>query len=408
MSNPLSQATAVAGKVRAITDEVLAENIGREQMVHAVWLSLISGNPAFFLGEPGLNKTGTVQALARRIDGAVFYDALMPTVVSVEQLLVESTSIEESPTSSGGKEIRVREKLGRAAKAHLVFADEIWKAEPRVLQTVLDLAKGDGVRHEGAMIKTPLMAFIAASNELPEPEGNLGAMWSRMTIRAVVEPLGAGEKRAFIKARLARKRHASSGGAQPAQKLTLQEVELLRQAQPLVAVPDDIVEQVLEIYQALRDKDSEGFDWLWADDRRFGRIFDVLQANALLDGRDTVSRQDLWVLNLLLWDDPEQIPTVVETVAPYCRTPLSEAEELVDALFVPDGLVAEVKGGKRDRLVEAITQIEECEKELARLMGEASGTEAASIGDLQAKIAAEKQAVVSAALGTKYTVSSRK
>ncbi len=401
----LNQVISITPKVQAITDEVLAKNIGREQMVRAAWLSLISGNPAFFLGEPGLNKTGTVQALARRIDGAVFYDALMPTVVSVEQFLVESTSIEEVPTGSGGKEIRVREQLGRAAKAHIVFADEIWKAEPRVLQTVLDLAKGGGVRHEGAMIKTPLLAFIAASNEMPEPEGKLGAMWSRMTIRAMVEPLGAGGKREFIKARLARKRQASSGSAQPAQKLTMQEVELLRQAWPFVTVSDEIVEQVLEIYQALRDKESENFEWLWADDRRFGRVFDILQANALLDGRDTVSRQDLKVLNLLLWDDPEQIPAVVETVAPYCRTPLSEAEELVDALLSPDGVVAEVKSGNRDRMLEAITQIEECEKELARLVGEASGSEVASIEQLLQKVANEKQVVVNAALGTKFKVS---
>ena len=101
----VASAIALASKVRAVSDECLTANIGREVIVRATMLALISGRPAFFLGSPGLNKTGTVQDLAGRIDGASFYDALMPTIVSVEQLLVESTSIEEMPAAGGGKSI---------------------------------------------------------------------------------------------------------------------------------------------------------------------------------------------------------------------------------------------------------------------------------------------------------------
>src|SRR3989344_3236022 len=180
--NVLNQALALTDKVRAITNEVIGQHIGRADVANATWLSLVSGRPAFFLGSPGVDKTGTIQALARRIQGAVFYDALMPTIVSGEQLLVESTSIEEIALPNGGKQIRTHDELGRAAAAHVFFADEIWKAEPRVLQTVIDLAKGDGVRHEGALVRTPLLAFLAASNELPDPEGNLGAGRCRMSI----------------------------------------------------------------------------------------------------------------------------------------------------------------------------------------------------------------------------------
>jgi len=161
--NNMAQAVALAAKVRGVSNDVLARHIGRADVARATWLALLTGRPAFFLGTPGVDKTGTVEAVASRIDGANFFEALMPTVVSVEQLIVESTSIDESPTDGGGKSIRTRDMLGRAALAHIVFADEIWKAEPRVLQTLLDLSKGDGVRHEGAMVKTPLLAFLASS-----------------------------------------------------------------------------------------------------------------------------------------------------------------------------------------------------------------------------------------------------
>lgn len=369
MESILQQAITLAPKVRAISDDVLARHIKRSDVVNASWLSLVSGRPAFFLGSPGVDKTGTIQAMAQQVDGVSFYDALMPTIVSVEQLLVESTSIEESPTSNGGKSVRTHDSLGRAAAAHILFADEIWKAEPRVLQTLIDLAKGDGVRHEGQMVKTPLLAFLAASNELPDVEGNLGAVWSRMTIRVVVSPLDRGGKMALVKARLNRDR--SNGASAPSQ-LTLTDVGLLRQARPHVEVPDQVVETTLDIYQELLDGQSGDFQWAWADDRRFGRLFDVMQAKALLDGRTTVGKQDLSVLEWLLWDTPEQIPVVKAKIAPYCRTPFMDAQETLDALLSPSGVVMITRSGDRSKGVQAITQCEAALEELKRLEGEAS------------------------------------
>ncbi|MFZ2556028.1 MAG: AAA family ATPase [Minisyncoccia bacterium] len=396
----VASAIALAPKVKAVSEECLTANIGREVVVRATMLALVSGRPAFFLGSPGLNKTGTVQDLAGRIDGAHFYDALMPTIVSVEQLLVESTSIEEMPAACGGKSIRTRDTLGRAANAHLFFADEIWKAEPRVLQTCLDLAKGDGVRHEGNLVKTPLLAFIAASNELPDAGDNLSALWSRMTIRAVAESLSVSGKKSLVAARLLRSRAAKT----VPQKLSLGEIEVLRSARPHVDIPEGVIDTVLQIYQDLRDAAGEDFAWLWADDRRFGRVFDILQASALLDARDTVNKTDLRSLDLLLWDTPEQIAVVRAKVAPYCRTPLADARELVSALLSPDGIIVEVKGGKRERMLEAITQLESCEQELARLSGEADVGEKPAIEELRKQLDTEKQCVVTAALGGKFKV----
>lgn len=397
MSQILTAALALASKVTAVASDVATRNIGREPIIRATLLALVSGRPAFFLGSPGINKTGTVQDVARGIEGAIFYDALMPTIVSPEQLLVEQTSIEESTDTHGVKSIRTRDTLGRAAAAHIVFADEIWKAEARVLQTLLDLSKGDGVRHEGRMIPTPLLAFVAASNELPDPEGNLGAMWSRMTIRAMVNSLDRAGKKSLVTARINRSRGTASAPA----KLTLGDIQQLREGRKLVEVGDDIVETVLDLYQQLLDEDATGFAWLWADDRRFGRVFDVLQASALLGGRAKVGKLDLKALELLLWDTPEQIPTVKAKIAPLVRTPLSDAQELIDTLLSPSGTVAAAKAGDKTKLVAALTQFEDAERELERLTSEAGADEKDGILALRQQLAEEKQATLSAMLGTK-------
>ena len=393
----------MAPKVRRVVEEVLRRHIRREDVAWPTMLAMVSGRPAFFLGPPGVDKTGVIQALARRIEGAVFYDALMPTIVSVEQLLVESTSIEEVPTADGGKRIRTSDQLGRAALAHLVFADEIWKSEPRVLQTLLDLAKGDGVRHEGAMVKTPLLAFLAASNELPDPEGNLGAVWSRMTIRAVVNPLDRAGKSALVKSRLNRDR---SEQASESSQLTLADIKTLREARPHVEVPDKIVNTTLDILQELVDDKSSDFKWAWADDRRFGRLFDVMQANALLDGRDRVGKQDLAVLEWLLWDTPEQIAIVKAKLAPYTRTPLTEARELLDALLSPAGMIELVRKGDRTKGVQAITQCESALTELGRLKGEAGDSAmAAEIENLIGQVNSVKGDVIAVVTGMRKPAS---
>lgn len=398
MSNMLKQAIALLPTLQAVMATVLARSIQREDVVKATFLALISKRPAFLLGPPGVNKTGTIEQIARYVEGAQFFEALMPTIVSPEQLLVESTSIEETTLPGGGKSIRTRDELGRAADAHLVFADEIWKAEPRVLQTLLDLSKGDGVRHEGQMVKTPMMAFLAASNELPDPEGNLGALWSRMTIRVDVKPLDRAGKLALVKARLDMAK--SAGGASTTlPRITLEDLEVLRAARPHVAIPNEITELVLEIYQGLIDDDPEGFEWLWADDRRFGRVFDVLQAHALLHGRTVIGKEDLAVLEWLLWDSPEQIAVVKAKIAPYCRTLLMDGQELVDALMVPGGTVQIVLVGDRSKGVQALTQCEETCKELKALEARAEGAMKSQIAGLLAEVEKIKVDVIAVVTG---------
>jgi len=394
----LDLAIGLAPKVASVSADVASRNIGRESIVRCTMLSLVSGHPAFFLGSPGINKTGTVQSLARAIAGASFYDALIPTIVSPEQLLVEETTIEEAVTAEGVKSIRTRDRLGRAAAAHIVFADEIWKGEGRVLQTLLDLSKGDGIRHEGKMVETPLLSFVAASNELPDPEGNLGAMWSRMTIRAVVNPLDRAGKKKFFSARLDRTR--GNAGA-PAQ-LTLTEIELLREARPHVGVSDKVQETILDFVESLLQDSQEDWEWLWADDRRLGRVIDVLQASALLAGRTEVNTQDLRVLEYLFWDTPEQIPLVRAKLAPLVRTPLSDAQEQFEALQAPGGPYADtMERGGTAKLTQGLAQIEELEGDLKRLEAEADMTEKSQITALREQLAEMKQDFVATATGTR-------
>lgn len=397
----LEKAVELVSKVRQISVEVAQSHIQRDDIIVATWLALISGRPAFFLGKPGVDKTGTIKAMARRITSLRFYDELMPLLATGADLIVESTSLKEEVASDGGKTISTQDTLGRAATADLFFADEIWKTPDPVLKTLFDLFNLDDLRHQGMRIKNPLLTFLAASNELPEPESQLEALWSRMTIRVQVGSLDRAGKTALVKARLNRYRTKARGEKKihSTAAIALEEIKLLQRARTFVEVPENVVETVFEILEELLDDDSHDFQWAWEDDRRFGRLFDVMQANALLNGRVRVAKTDLAVLEWLLWDEPEQIAVVRAKLAPYTRTVVDEAQELVDALIAPGGTVQAVLEGDRTKGVQALTQCEEAGEELKRLKGEADTQQEAEIEALISQVDDVKKDVIAVVTG---------
>lgn len=400
----LQKAVSLAPKVKAISQDVSRRHIQRDDIIKATWLAIVSGRPAFFLGTPGVDKTGTIKAMIRKIHGAVFYEALMPMLSSGSELIVESTSLREKQESDGGKTISTVDKLGRAAKAQIFFGDEIWKTPDVALKMLFDLFNMDDIRHDGQVVKNPLLTFLAASNELPEPESQLEALWSRMSIRVQVNSLNRFGKKQLVKARLNRYRETAEGGEKDkseVETLTLEEAKLLKKARPFVEISEDIIETVLEFLEELIDEDSADFQWAWNDDRRFGRLFDVMQANALLNGRTKVTKADMVVLEWMLWDEPEQIAVVSAKLAPYIRTFLDEAQEIIDALLAPGGTVDTVLGGNRSKAVEALTQAEEAEKELKRLKGEADAQDDVDIEALLTQLSDTKKDVIAVVTGQK-------
>lgn len=374
----LKRAVALTTAVAATSAAVLNNYVKRDEIVRAMWLALVADCGVFFLGLPGVAKTATVQELARLIDGCVFFEALMPAIVSPDQLFVESTSIEERPLDGGAKSIAVKQVLGRAAKAHIFFADEVWKAEPAVLQPLLDLARAEGVRHEGEFHDTPIMAFVSASNELPEDGSNLAALWARMIIRVDVHGLDAAGRKAMVGARLRQARGQAANGQH---QLSIEDVELLQAARPHVELPNEIVDVVLSIIDELVKKDAQAFGWLAEDDRRFGFMMDVLQSAAILAGRTTVAKTDLAVLEMMMWNKPEDIGVVRSVVAPYIRTPAGEAKEAIDALLAAGGTVeVAFKGDDPSKITAALRQCKELKDQtLPGLRAQAAGTEAADI-----------------------------
>jgi len=222
-----------------------------------------------------------------------------------------------------------------------------------------------------------------------------------MTIRVYVNPLDRAGKKLLVKARLNRDRSKTEANIA---KLTIAEIGQLREARPHVEVPEAIINTVLDIYQELYDDTTADFKWAWTDYRRFGRVFDVMQAHVLLNGRTTVGKQDLIVLEWLLWDSEEDVPVLKAKLAPYTRTPLIEAQEAVDALLSPSGIVETVRKGDRSKGVQALQQCESALEELKRQKSQTTdGTMESAIETLITQVGVVKDDVIAVVTGTKKT-----
>ena len=64
-------------------------------------------------------------------------------------------------------------------EANLVFLDEIFKANSAILNSLLTLINERLFYNNGTPVQVPLMSVIGASNEYPEEEEGLEALFDR-------------------------------------------------------------------------------------------------------------------------------------------------------------------------------------------------------------------------------------
>lgn len=276
----------LTARLRALRDALGQGLVEREIPLRLALLAALAGEHLLLLGPPGTAKS----LLARRLRLA-FRDAAL-----FERLLTRFSVPEElfGPLSLRALEDDRYERstAGFLPTAHVAFLDEIFKANSAILNALLTLLNerefDNGARRE----KTPLVAVIGASNELPEgPE--LAALFDRFLLRCHVGPVS---DEAFD--------HLLDLPAEAAVVIDAalpfdgDELQALRAAASSVRLGAEARALLREARVFHRDRGAP------LSDRRFRKIVGLLQMAAYTMGRDEVSVWDAALLTAMSWDDP--------------------------------------------------------------------------------------------------------
>jgi MoxR-like ATPase len=380
-----------AKKFLTIADEVGSIFLERRSAIEAILLGLLTGENVFVLGPPGTGKSALVREIARRILLANYFECLLSKTRPDQAVLGPY----DLPALRDTGEF-LRRYAGYLPWAHIAFVDEVGKMSPTLGHDLLPLLN-ERLLHQvsggnRSTVDVPLISAICASNELIVQESeDAAALWDRLLIRVVVDNIqepGAFHQLLTMDDNVSSRTEISLADLQEA-------IEEVRN----VKVPDPVIDVVMQLRDALRQAE------IIVSDRRWRQCVHLLQASAYLNGRDEATDDDVHVLRYALWDGPEQ-KTTVERLCLQVSNPL--AEKLMSIAEDAEAIarkVREMKGkNNQDKAaygIEANGKIKLIMTDIAKVERQmkAEGRSLVAVTEVQDRVAAIKQSVLSDLLG---------
>ncbi len=274
-------------RIKALLELLCDGLVERDDAVRLGLLAALTGEHLLLLGPPGTAKSLVARRLHRAFRESLYFERLLTRFTVPEELF--------GPLSIKALEEDRYERLidSYLPASSLAFLDEVFKANSAILNALLTLLNEREFDNGTRRIKTPLIAVIGASNEIPEGE-ELAALYDRFLLRMHVEPVSRDAFPALLGLR------GSSVVTVPDElKLSVEDLHLVQSAAQRIRVSDDVLSLLRELREwCLAEK-------IVVSDRRWRKIVNLLQVSALTCEREVVSIWDCWLLQHCLWNKPE-------------------------------------------------------------------------------------------------------
>lgn len=289
-----------------IRQELNSFFIERQEAIDLSLVALLSKKNILFLGPPGTAKSLMARAVCSHIRDAKYFDYLLTKFTTPEELfgVWDINSIEQ------GKWIRITKN--KLPESHIAFLDEIFKANSSILNTLLTILNERIFFNNDKPQEVPLISLFSASNELPEPEDRLEALFDRLHLRIVINPIVDNDNLIRL-LKLNRKYEPK----------TLITIDQLQKLQDKVNDIDNsfVFNDLLKIVNELKQKG------IYISDRRLQDANDVIKAYAFINERKEAINDDLSILQYVFWNDTQEIPTVKQIVLKISNPYEQKAEE---------------------------------------------------------------------------------
>ena len=286
-------------RIRNLIQILSAQMFEREQIIALCVLAGVAGANSFLYGAPGTAKSLISRRIAAGFEVTEYFEYLMNRFSTPEELFgpVSLKALKQDQYT--------RKTEHYLPKAEFAFLDEIWKASPAILNTLLTLLNEKTFKNGDVVQQVPLKVLISASNEIPQAEQGLDALYDRFILRLQVHPIQ--QQQHFFELLQAA---PSSTKLKVSDELKIRRDELLTWREQIyhVALPAEVLNAFSQIREHLQQQFAD--QQIYISDRRWQRIAYLMKAAAFLNGRDQVIISDLFILKHCLWNQLEDMSFV--------------------------------------------------------------------------------------------------
>ncbi|EDK30740.1 hypothetical protein VSWAT3_25694 [Vibrionales bacterium SWAT-3] len=294
----------------------------REDTIKLCLLAALAGESVFLLGPPGIAKSLIAKRLIQAFDNSSYFEYLM-TRFSTPEEVFGPLSIQE--LKDNGRYVRLTE--GYLPTAQVVFLDEIWKAGPAILNTLLTVVNEKTFKNGSDIERVPMRLLVSASNELPDEDSGLEALYDRMLVRVFVNRI---QNKQNFKSMLTA---GTSQEAEIPKGLAITDIEYHQWQKELdkLELTDNAFNKLYELKTMLEEmvkqQGSTSESDLYVSDRRWKKAVKLLKASAFFSGRDSVNPLDILLLQDCLWHSPGSRDVVRSVVKDFALNRAFDQQE---------------------------------------------------------------------------------
>ena len=315
----------------------------KDEAVRLGLLTALAGESMFMLGAPGCAKSMVTrrikEAFAAEGDEKVkYFETLLNQFTTPEEVFgnISLKALNGELPETNGKEEYRRLTEGMLPEADIAFLDEIWKASPAILNTLLTIINERKFHNGSKVMNVP-------SNELPAKNKGLEALYDRFIFRILVDfiqdengffemisqpaadefSLSEDDKKLLVTGKELKE------WAKEIDKVTLSEVS----KNVISAIRKEMVLQ----NEKMTEEDKKNGEEFEVGDRRWKKIAHILKTSAFLNDRDEVDLMDCSLIENCIWGTEKQQKLAREIVEKClkengisCDSAIEDIEEQIE------------------------------------------------------------------------------
>jgi len=278
-------------KIANIITQLTKDVYEREEVIAVSLLASLAGENIFLYGPPGVAKSLISRRLSKVFDTKNYFEHLMSKFTTPEEVF-GPISISELK-----KDNYIRKVDNYLPTADFAFLDEIWKSSPAILNTLLTIINEKKFKNANKVIDVPLKSLISASNEIPNEDEGLEALYDRFLVRFEVLPL---ENKKHFETIL---QNGASTEKIEVEKITNEEIKKYQKEIQDIKLSEDTFKIIHFIREEISQYNKKAKKPIYISDRRWQKSAKLLKASAYFSNRKETNISDIVLLSHCLWRD---------------------------------------------------------------------------------------------------------